>query len=340
MRRKLFGQKTGLVCFAALVAVAPEFVPNEYFITVLIIGALHTILTVGLNLLMGYAGQISLGHAAFYGIAAYTSAILTTTYRWPVLAGIAAAITVVIAVAYVIGKPMLKLKGHYLAMGTLGFGFIVFIIFNESSALTGGPSGLSGIPKLAVGNWVVTSDRQFYYVVWATALLLLLLSQNFISSRFGRALQAIHTSEFAASVLGIDVARHKLFVFLLSAGYAAVAGVLFVHYVSFVSPTSFGPMSAVLLVSMVVLGGMASLWGSVAGAIFLTILPEVLRAVENFDILIYGGILVLCMMFLPGGLAEGFRNLSAFLRRCVGAHPVVENRGILAKTGGSGEQSP
>ena len=190
-------------------------------------------------------------------------------------------------------------------MGTLGFGIIVYIVFNEATALTGGPSGFTGIPKLSVAGKVFSSDRDYYFVVWAAALLLFALSQNLVRSRMGRALRAIHTSETAASVLGVDTQRYKIFVFVLSAFYAAVAGALYAHYVTFVSPSSFGFPTSVLLVTMVVLGGMASLWGAVLGALFLTFLPEGLRAIENFDILVYGAILILCMMFLPGGLAEG-----------------------------------
>ena len=164
----------------------------------LIVGGLYTILVIGLNLLMGYAGQVSLGHAAFYGLSAYTTGILTGTYHWPVSAGIAAALALSTLVAYLIAVPTLKLRGNYLAMGTLGFGIIVYIVFNEATALTGGPSGFTGIPKLSVAGKVFSSDREYYYVVWGTVLLLFALSQNLVRSGMGRALRAIHTSETAA----------------------------------------------------------------------------------------------------------------------------------------------
>ena len=231
--------------------------------------------------------------------------MLTATWRWPVPAGIAAGIAVVVLVAAAIAVPTLRLKGHYLAMGTLGFGLIVYIVLNEATAITGGPSGFTGIPKLAVAGTVVSSDRAYYYVVWTTVLLLFLVAQNLVRSRVGRALRAIHTSETAAGVLGVDTERYKIGVFILSAFYAAVAGALYAHYVTFVSPGSFGFHASIQLVTMVVVGGMASLWGAVAGATFLTALPEALRAIEDYDILLYGGMLILCMMFLPGGLAEG-----------------------------------
>jgi branched-chain amino acid transport system permease protein len=304
----------GLLALAGGILLTPQVLTNEYYLTVLIVGGFHVILTMGLNLLMGFAGQVSLGHAAFYGLSAYTTGILTATLHWPVPAGIAAAVVLVGAIAWLIGIPTLKLKGHYLAMGTLGFGIIVFIVFNEATGLTGGPSGFTGIPKLSAAGLVASSDRRYYYVVWGVVLLLFALARNLVRSRMGRALRGIHTSETAAAVLGVDVAKYKVFVFVLSALYAAVAGALYAHYVTFISPGTFSFHTSIQLVTMVVLGGMASLWGAVAGALFLTVLPEALRAIESYDILVYGGILVLCMMFLPGGLAEGLRKAAEAAR--------------------------
>ena len=319
----------GLLAFAAGMALLPFALPNEYYLTVLIVAGFYSILVIGLNLLMGYAGQVSLGHAAFYGLSAYTTGILTGTYHWPVPAGIAAGLLLVTGVAYLIAVPTLKLRGHYLAMGTLGFGIIVFIVFNEATSVTGGPSGLTGIPKLSVGGKVFASDREYYYVVWGAVFLLFALAQNLVRSRVGRALRAIHTSETAAAVLGVDTGKYKTFVFVLSAVYAAVAGALYAHYVTFISPGSFGFNTSILLVTMVVLGGMASLWGAVLGALFLTFLPEALRAIENLDILIYGAILVLCMMYLPGGLVEGAQKcweaLFSLMRR--GRGPATDGGG-------------
>jgi branched-chain amino acid transport system permease protein len=321
------GHRLGVAAVAAGLAVLPFWLPNEYYLTVLIVAGLHAILTLGLNLLMGYAGQVSLGHAAFYGISAYTTGVLTARFHWPVPAGIAAGIALVLLVAAGIAVPTLRLKGHYLAMGTLGFGIIVYIVLNEATDFTGGPSGLTGIPKLSLAGFPIASDRDFYYVVWGVVLLLFLLARNLVRSRLGRALRAIHTSETAAAVLGVDTQRHKIGVFILSAFYAAVAGALYAHYVTFVSPGSFGFHASVQFVTMVVLGGMGSLWGAVAGAVFLTALPEALRAIEDYDILLYGGLLILCMMFLPGGLAEGAERLVRAVRLlAAGRTPAASER--------------
>jgi len=313
--RPIRGHHLGVAAFAAGAALVPLVLPNDYYLTVLIVAGFHTILTLGLNLLMGYAGQVSLGHAAFYGIAAYATGILTARFHWPVPAAILAGVALVLAVAAGIAVPTLRLKGHYLAMGTLGFGIIVYIVLNEATGLTGGPSGLTGIPKLTFGGIPLASDLSFYYVVWGVVLLLFLLAQNLVRSRLGRALRAIHTSETAAAVLGVDTERYKIGVFILSALYAAVAGALYAHYVTFISPGSFGFHASVQFVTMVVLGGMGSLWGAVAGAVFLTVLPEFLRAIEDYDILLYGGLMILCMMFLPGGLAEGAERVAQAARR-------------------------
>jgi branched-chain amino acid transport system permease protein len=289
--------------------ILPWCLTNEYYVNVLIISGLNAIVAVGLNLLLGFAGQISLGHAAFYGLAAYTTSILTTTYNLPIIVGILAGIFLVGLVAYLIGIPALKLSGHYLAMATLGFGIIVYIVFNETIELTGGPSGFVGIPRLSLFGYSFDSDLSYYYLVVSVLAIVLMFSLNLIRSRIGRALRAIHTSEKAAQISGIDIAQYKLFIFVLSAILAGIAGVLYAHYLEFIAPSSFGFNHSVLLVTMVVLGGMTNVWGAVAGAFFLTMLPEFLRAFENIEFLLYGFILIVCMMFLPEGIVGGIQKL-------------------------------
>jgi len=307
----------GVAGFAALAAAGPFLLTNDYYLSTLILAFLNAIIVIGLNLLLGYAGQISLGHGAFYGLAAYTTSILTTTYGWPVEAGLVAGVVLTAATAYLIGVPTLKLSGHYLAMATLGFGLIVYIVFNEAIELTGGPSGFVGVPRLNLFGYSFDSDLSYYYVVAGVLTVVVLLSLNLIDSRVGRAMRAIHTSEKAAQVSGIDITAYKRFIFVLSAGYAGVAGVLYAHYLSFVAPSSFGFHFSVTLIVMVVLGGMANVWGAVAGALFLSVLPEFLRAFEDVETLLYGAILVLGMMYLPDGIAGGATRLvkAVFARR-------------------------
>jgi branched-chain amino acid transport system permease protein len=216
------------------------------------------------------------------------------------------AVVFVAIVALLVGVPTLKLKGHYLAMATLGFGLIVYIFFNEAITLTGGPSGFVGIPRLKLLGYEFGSERSYYFLTGAVLLVLLMVSSNLINSKIGRAFMAIHTSEPGAEAMGIDVFKYKLFVFVLSAVFAAVAGVLYAHYLSFVAPSSFGFGFSVKLVVMVVLGGMTSIWGGVVGAVFLTILPEVLRAFEDIELLLYGAVLIVCIMFMPDGIMGVF----------------------------------
>ncbi|MGE4297079.1 MAG: branched-chain amino acid ABC transporter permease [Desulfovibrionaceae bacterium] len=301
--------------FFLLLAATPWMLTNDYYLSVLIMCCINGIIVVGLNMLLGYAGQISLGHAAFYGLAAYASAVATATYGLPMELGLVAAIVVTAVAALAIGIPALKLEGNYLGMATMGFGIIVYIFLNETVELTGGPSGFVAIPRLALLGYEFTSDLSYYYLTAATLAGTVLLSMNIIQSRLGRALRALHTSEKAAQLSGVNIAKYKLFVFVLSAVYASVAGFLYAHYLTFVAPSSFGFMFSVELITMVVLGGMANMWGAVAGAFFLTILPQVLYVFEEIDILVFGGILVVGMMFLPDGIAGGLQRFWRLVRR-------------------------
>ncbi|WP_461210429.1 branched-chain amino acid ABC transporter permease [Desulfocurvus sp. DL9XJH121] len=293
----------GLAAFAALAGALPFMLTNDYYVSTLILALLNAIVVVGLNLLLGYAGQISLGHGAFYGLAAYATAILSTTYGWPMEASVPAAVALTAAAAYLLAIPTLRLAGNYLAMATLGFGLIVYIVFNQAVEITGGPSGFVGVPRLEILGYCFETDLSYYYLTAGALVLVLLVSLNLIDSRVGRALRAIHTSERAAQTVGVDITAYKRFVFVLSAVFAGLAGTLYAHYLSFVAPSSFGFHFSVTLIVMVVLGGMANVWGAVAGAAFLTVLPEFLRAFEDIETLLYGGILVLGMMYLPGGIA-------------------------------------
>lgn len=308
-------QLAPVAAFFALVLATPSLLGHDYYyLSILTMAGIFAIIVLGLNLLLGYAGQISLGHGALFGISAYTTAVLTGTYGLPLAVGMISGVSLTAVVALLIGMPVLKLRGYYLAMATLGFGLIVYIFFNEAIGLTGGPSGFVGIPSLELAGFAFDSDLSFFYLVWSVVTLVLLISLNLIHSRYGRALMALHISETAAQSMGINIARFKLFVFVLSAVFAGIAGILYAHYLNFVAPSSFGFHFSVQLITMVVLGGMASLWGGIAGAVFLTVMPEFLRFYENLEVIIYGLILILCMMFLPQGLAGGVSRLMALAR--------------------------
>jgi branched-chain amino acid transport system permease protein len=300
-----------LCVFGLVVFALPLTLGNNYYLMALNIAALNVMIVIGLNLLMGYAGQISLGHAAFFGLGAYLSAILTTTYGYPAWPTILGAMAITAGIAYAIGIPTLKLEGHYLVMATLGFNVIVYIIMIQFSAVTGGPSGFAGIPRLGIGGFAFDSDRKIYYLFWAVSIGVLALSLNLIRSRAGRAMAALSHNEIAARCTGIDTETYKVKIFVISAAMASLAGSLYAHYISFISPGSFSIFFSLQAVTMVLVGGMGSLWGSVFGAILLSLLPEVLHGVKEYNVLVYGFILMAVLMFFPKGLFPAIGSFGA-----------------------------
>ena len=298
-----------LVAFLAVVGAVPAVSPNAYALNVLGFIGINVLLATGLNLLMGYAGQVSLGHAGFWGLGAYISGVLTARFGWPPLPAAALAVSGTCLVAFGVGLPTLRLKGHYLAMATLGTGVILQVLFVQCASLTGGPSGLVDVPNFSVGPFEVRTPLQNYYLIWSCVAIGLVGALNLSMSRIGRALNAIKGSEVAAECAGVPTHEYKVAVFVLSAAYAAVAGTLYVHFINFVAPEPFGFMGSVLLLTMVVVGGIGTFWGPVIGGSLMTVLPEYLRAYEGLEVLLYGLILVLVMMFVPQGFASLFRWL-------------------------------
>ena len=294
---------------AVLVAAVGFFVSGSYPLQVMTFIGINSLLAISLNMLMGYAGQISLGHAAFFGIGAYTTAVLTATYGLSPWLSLPCAVGLALLVAFLIGFPTLKLSGYYLGMGTLGFGMIAFILFREWDEVTGGASGFVGIPSLVLGSVDFSSGRAAFYLVWAVVLGTVLLCRRIVDSRIGRALRSIHDHEKASQAVGIDTMAMKLIIFVFSAGIAALAGFLYAHHVSFISPGTFDFLTSVRIVTMVVIGGMASIWGALLGASLLTLLPEWLHAFSDFEMVVYGLILMGIMIFLPQGLTRGVLDM-------------------------------
>jgi branched-chain amino acid transport system permease protein len=298
---------THIFLFAMAVAALPWLFnlsrATSYYTDVMVFVAIHSIIAAGLSLLLGYAGQISLGQAAFYGLGAYASGILTTRLGLSPWLGIVAGMALAAGMAYGVGLPALRLKGHYLAMATLGFGMIVYIVFNEFIGLTGGPSGFGEIPPIRLPGIEISSTLGFYYLAWSFALAVLWMSLNMVNSRPGRALRAIHDSEKAAAAMGIDITRAKVRIFVVSGVYGALAGSLYAHFVTFVNPPPFNIFFSIKVLMMVVIGGAGSIWGAYLGAALLTFLPEWLAFMEDFDVLAYGIILLAIVLFSPDGLA-------------------------------------
>jgi branched-chain amino acid transport system permease protein len=294
-------------------------IPFDWFLgqytSLMIFIGIHTMVTVGLCLLLGYTGQVSLGQAAFYGTGAYISAILSKTHGVDPWLAMAIAATATGAFAYVIGYPIFRLKGNYLAMATLGLGIIMYILFNQLGQFTGGPDGMAGIPYLSIGGFAFDTAFKRYFLVWFFCLAVLLISQNIVRSRTGRALRAIHGSEAAAESIGVNVDQFKVKILVLSAVYASLAGSLFAHHMTHVSPSSFDFIASVKVVVMAVIGGLASVWGAIFGAASTRILSdELLLTFGEWDIVAYGAILMLVMIFMPEGLFVGLKNLFKQLR--------------------------
>jgi len=299
--RRAWPRPGALAGLAALLCALPLVMPNNFFYEVAILVALNAIVCVGLNLLIGYAGQISLGHAAFYALGGYGSAIAAVHGGWPVWLAMPAAVAAVGLLAWVVGRPTLRLKGHTLAMATLGLGVIVSIVLGNEDRITGGPDGMN-VPPLVLFGHALQGERLWYVIVGAALWLTVWFALNLIDSPWGRALRALHGSEVAAETLGVDSARWKLRVFVQSALIAASAGALAAHYSGFITPAKASFLHSVELVTMVVFGGMASVWGAVIGAALLTLLPQFLTVLKDYEMMVFGAVLIATMVFMPRGI--------------------------------------
>lgn len=291
----------GLGLVIAVLLVLPFILPNSYYMDLAIRMAINAIIVIGLNLLIGFAGQISLGHAGFLGIGAYASAVLPTHFGFHPLLAMAAGAAATAVIAGVVAKPIFKLKGNYLAMATLGLGIIINIALRNEAQWTGGPDGMA-VPALALFGMELSSDKQWYWVVAALLVISVWASLNIIDSPFGRALRALHGSEVASQVVGVNIVRYKVSIFVLSAVFASIMGSITAHYIGFVTPNFADFFHSIELVTMVVVGGMASVFGSIVGAVLLTALPQALATFEGWETVVFGSVLMLCMIFLPKGL--------------------------------------
>ena len=275
----------------------------SHYPDIMVFMGIYCLITIGLSLLMGYAGQMSLCQAAFYGIGAYVSGILTSRYGLNPWLCMGIGMIISGLVALLVGQPSLKLKGYYLAMATMAFGIIVFIIFSEEVDWTGGPDGMTGIPGLSLFGFQFDTTEKYYYLVWAFVFAAFVFSVNVIQSRTGRALRAIDSNEDAASAMGVDISRSKVIVFIYGAVQASLAGSLYAHYLNFINPSTFDFFFSLKLIIMIALGGIHEIWGAIIGAGLITFLNyEWLHFFEEFEIIVYGGILLLVTIFLPNGL--------------------------------------
>jgi branched-chain amino acid transport system permease protein len=280
------------------------FIPGGYLVTVLGFAALYAIFVAGLNFFMGYTGQVSFGQNAFAAIGGYTSAVLTTAYNWPVFAAMPLGIALAALLAFAVGFPALRLRGHYLAMATLALGMIVQEIAVQWDKVTMGYTGIAAIPPLGAFGWELPGERAQLAALLVALGGAIWVSSRLKASRLGHALAAIAGSEDAARALGIDVARYKLIAFVIAAVYAAFAGSMFAHFVGFVSPEVFGLHMVVLGFTMLYVGGIGTVFGPVIGAFIIGLLPETFRAFKDYQDMAYGAALILILIYAPKGLAS------------------------------------
>jgi branched-chain amino acid transport system permease protein len=302
--------RTTALALAAAAALGWPLVAPTYLVFLGTLVAVNAIVAIGLNLLSGYTNQLSFGHAGFLAIGAYVAALLTLHVpALPVPLTLLAAGLATALVGLALGIPCLRLEGLYLAMATLAFGFVVTEAITNLDWLTRGNDGLR-VPLARLGPWTLDTDAARYYLAVAVAAAMILAALNIAATRTGRAFLAIRTSEIAAEASGIHAAAYKTIAFVLSAFYTGVAGGLFAFVVGFLSPDAFDVFLSVDFLVMIILGGLGSVLGSVAGAAIVTVLNDSLAGFQAYRPLIFGAIMIVCMLFMPGGLAAMTRRKS------------------------------
>jgi branched-chain amino acid transport system permease protein len=305
----------------ALLGLIPG-IPLGYVLYLVSLGLIYAVIALGLNLLFGYAGQFSLGHAGFFAIGAYTSAILTLQLGMPFVVALPAAGGLTAAIGFLLGFPALRLTGLYLAIATLGFGLTVPQLILWQGGLTGGAMGLHGLPLASIPLGplpaiVFRTDQEYYYLALGVLILLTILARNIVRSDTGRAFISIRDSEVAARAMGVNLVRYKTTAFALSAFYAGIAGSLYAHLIHGISPEDFTIFLSIDFVTMVVLGGLGTVSGGLYGAFLLVLLQNLLTRLpvvsqfKNLYVIVLGLILILTIRFLPRGIAgapETFRR--------------------------------
>lgn len=296
-------RRTSLLILGTAVSIGlPWFMPNNYYVQVLVLAIIYIIAAMGLNFIYGFTGYISFAQAAFLGIGAYTTAILTVDYGWPPLLSWIAVIVVSAVFGILLGIPSLRLKGHYLAMATIGFTIVLQMILMNWNAVTHGAVGVNGIPSIQIGAWKADQPTSFYYVAMAAAGILFLFQRNILRSKLGRSFLAIREDEIAASSAGVNLTRTKVFAFVLSAVYGGLAGALYAQFSSYISPDTFSFDQSIVLFSMILIGGSGTLLGPVVGGVLLTFLPEWLRFIKEYYMAIYGLGIFFAVLFMPQGI--------------------------------------
>jgi len=285
-----------------VLALLPAIVQSDYVRRIIAMIFIYAILAMSLNLIAGINGQLSLGHAAFYGIGAYTSALLSLQFQWPFLATFLVATAAAALFGFLLGVPCLRLSGDYLCIVTIGFAEILRLIFQNWVGLTRGPMGLPGIPRISFFSFKLTTDLQYDYFFLIIMVLTFICMERLINSQIGRAFIAIRDDEVAAGAMGVNLTVYKVLAFVIGSTFAGMAGSMMAHYSSFIGPMNFTVDESLLVLQMVILGGLGSNVGAVVGAAILVIAPELLRVVSEYRMLINGLLMICLMIWRPQGL--------------------------------------
>ena len=305
---KRYNINTQILLLTGILIVIPLFFQNDFYYEIAILSILNALIVIGLNLLMGYAGQVSLGHGAFAGLGGYISVVLTSNYGLTPLLSIFISVIIMGLLGFIISKPILKLKGHYLAMATLGIGIIINIILEVEEEFTGGVDGMS-VDSFVVFGYEFDNSIAWYILCAVLLVFTIWAFENLIKSPFGRLLRSIRDSEKAANSVGIDVSYYKSIVFVISVVIATIAGSLYAFFSGFISPQEASFTHSIELVVMVVLGGLGRVYGAIFGAIILTVLPQLLTSFEDYETLVFGMIIISVMIFMPKGIASVFDKI-------------------------------
>ncbi len=294
------------IILVVLVLAIPLLVPNNYYMGLANLALIYIIVAIGLNFIYGYTGYISFAQAGFFGIGAYTSALLAVDAHMGFWVTLPLSALVAAVVGIMLGIPALKLSGHYLAMCTIGFGIIVQMILQNWTAFTHGAQGIGGIPGISLGPLVISNPTQYYYFTLVFACLAALLSWTIEHSNLGRSFKAVREDEIAASTSGINLTFTKVFSFALSALFAGFAGGLYAHMSSYISPDTFSFDQSIIFFTMVLVGGAGTVSGPIVGAVLLTFIPELLRFLQEYYMALFGIGICLAMLFMPQGIVRLF----------------------------------
>jgi branched-chain amino acid transport system permease protein len=308
VRKILKSPYAAVIAVALAIAVLYPLLPSSYYMRVAALAFINALAVIGLNVLMGLAGQVSLGHAGFFGIGAYAVAVGPAHLGLPAWAALPAGAAASALIAFFVGRPILRLKGYYLAVATMGMGILFAMVASNEADLTGGPNGMP-VSRLVLFGWRASGPPTWYWISGVTLVIGAWIAVNFMESPTGRALRAIHDSETAAHVLGIDVARYKLLAFVLSAVYASIAGSYLALFDGFVTPDTTSFLRSIEFVVMAVLGGLGSIAGCIVGATVLVVLPQALTVFHDYEQIVLGALIIMFLIFLPAGIVPSLRLL-------------------------------